>query len=200
MIRHSYCRAAQLFYLFIKMEVKEAKGLSKFLSFILRHKPETIGLSLDEGGWAYVDELIEKSVSDDHPGLDREKLEFIVSNNNKQRFSFSDDGKKIRANQGHSIPVDLGLMPMEPPEVLYHGTAATSVPSIRATGLQRRSRHHVHLSPDKDTAKTVGLRYGKPVILPVQARRMHEDGHVFFQSANGVWLTGHVPVEYISFD
>ncbi|MFA0963809.1 RNA 2'-phosphotransferase [Roseivirga sp. BDSF3-8] len=182
------------------MEAKEAKGLSKFLSFILRHKPETIGITLDKGGWANIDELIEKSRSDMHPGFDREKLEFIVSHNNKQRFSFSEDGRKIRANQGHSIPVDLGLMPKEPPHSLFHGTADKNVASIMAGGLQRQSRHHVHLSADKATAKAVGMRYGKPVILTIHSRRMHEEGHVFFQSENGVWLTLEVPVSYIDFN
>ena len=165
------------------------KNLSKFLSFVLRHKPAAAGIALDPGGWADIDALIGNSGG----RLTRPQLDQIVAENNKQRFAISHNGKRIRANQGHSIPVDLGLEPLAPPETLYHGTAQTSVESIMATGLQPRTRQHVHLSGDLQTARAVGGRHGKPVVLALPARVMHDTGHVCYRSENGVWLTDHVP-------
>ena len=174
------------------------KRTSKFLSLILRHQPELIGLELDEYGWANIDELLAKSRADGR-SISRQELERVVAESDKQRFAISDDGTMIRANQGHSIQVNLELVASAPPEQLFHGTVAKSVSSIRETGLEKRKRHHVHLSPDKATATKVGSRRGKPVILVVQSGRMHQDGHEFYLSKNGVWLTDHVPAEYIQF-
>lgn len=170
--------------------------LSKFLSLVLRHRPERIGLTLDPGGWADVDELLHRARAA-RVDLTRAKLERVVRENDKQRFALSDDGARIRARQGHSIDVDLGLSPVEPPELLYHGTARRNVDSIRAEGLARKRRHHVHLSPDAVTAERVGRRHGQPVILTVEAGRMHADGHAFYLTGNGVWLTDTVPPEYL---
>lgn len=172
--------------------------ISKFLSLVLRHKPETIGLSLDRGGWARVDELI-AAANRAGVSLDRALLREVVEGNDKQRFAFSDDGLRIRASQGHSIAVDLGLEPRVPPEFLYHGTATRFLKSIKRRGLVPRSRNHVHLSPDERTAVGVGKRHGKPVVLIIQAGRMHTDGFEFYLAANGVWLTEKVPAEYIMF-
>ena len=169
---------------------------SKFLSLILRHKPEQIGLSLDPQGWVNVDTLL-NAANSHGVHLSRELLERVVTENNKKRFTLSEDGQRIRANQGHSLPVDLGLAPVEPPELLYHGTADPFVNGIRREGLLRRTRIHVHLSPDERTAEAVGGRHGRPVILTVDAGRMYHDGYVFYLSANGIWLTKHVPPEYI---
>ena len=170
--------------------------ISKFLSLVLRHDPGKIGLALDAAGWADVDELI-AAAARAGVEIDRETLARVVAENDKQRFALSPDGDRIRANQGHSVRVDLGLEPQTPPEVLYHGTAARFVDSIRASGLHAASRTHVHLSPDEDTARRVGQRHGKPVVLRVAAGRMHCDGRPFFRSENGVWLTDAVPAEYI---
>ncbi len=172
--------------------------LSKFLSLVLRHRPERIGISLDAQGWARVDELIPAA---NKAGfiLSRETLEEIVANDSKQRYSFSSDGKLIRANQGHSVRVDLGLEPAIPPEHLYHGTAERFLSGIGLNGIQSKGRQHVHLSPDEQTARTVGQRHGKPVVLVVQARKMQADGYEFYLSENGVWLTKEVPTAYIPF-
>jgi putative RNA 2'-phosphotransferase len=172
--------------------------ISKFLSLVLRHKPETIGLSLDQGGWARVDELIVASNRSGVP-LDEGLLQEVVEQNDKQRFAFSDDGLRIRASQGHSIPVELGLEPLVPPEFLYHGTATRFLQSIRRQGLAPGRRNQVHLSPDERTAVRVGQRHGNPVVLTVQAGRMYANGFTFYLSANGVWLTERVPAEYIKF-
>jgi len=171
---------------------------SKFLSLVLRHKPETIGLTIDEHGWADVDELI-AAASRAGRALDRPLLLRVVEENDKQRFALSDDGQRIRASQGHSIDVDLELNAVEPPEMLYHGTVKRFLKSIREDGLRPRSRRYVHLSPDVDTATAVGKRRGKPVILRILAGAMGKDGYTFYCSANGVWLTDHVPVQYIRF-
>ncbi len=172
--------------------------VSKFLSLVLRHKPETIGLSLDQGGWARVDELI---VASNRSGvsLDEGLLREVVEQNDKQRFAFSNDGLRIRASQGHSIPVDLGLEPLVPPEFLYHGTATRFLESIKKRGLVPGNRLHVHLSPDEPTAVRVGQRHGKPVVLTIRAGHMYANGFTFYLSANGVWLTEKVPAEYIKF-
>lgn len=171
---------------------------SQFLSLVLRHQPEKISLSLDEQGWADVAELIRLANQAGHQ-LSRELLTRVVAENDKQRFAFSADGSQIRARQGHSIEVDLDLPPLEPPAVLYHGTASRFLDSIRATGLHSASRQHVHLSGDETTASQVGLRHGRPVVLQVQAAEMFAAGHQFFRSANGVWLTERVPVDFLEF-
>lgn len=171
---------------------------SKFLSLVLRHQPEAIGLTLDANGWAEVDELLDKA-QQAGTRLSRELLERVVSENDKKRFAFSEDGNRIRASQGHSVEVDLALPPTEPPELLYHGTAQRSVESIQMSGLHSASRQHVHLSPDTQTAIKVGSRHGKPVVLVIRAGEMWRGGHPFYLSANGVWLTATVPVEFITF-
>ena len=171
------------------------KDTSKFLSLILRHKPQLIGLELDEHGWADVDDLIRR-VSRKRP-LDRPTLEQIVAQDEKQRYSFSADGKLIRANQGHSIPVDVELAELEPPKILYHGTGERFAASIRIQGLLKKSRLYVHLSSDVETAVKVGQRHGKPKIFLVESGRMFADGYKFFRSVNGVWLTEHVPAQYL---
>lgn len=172
------------------------KGTSKFLSLVLRHKPETIGLQLDENGWANVDELITKCAATGRI-YTPEDLDEIVATNDKKRFAYSEDKRRIRANQGHSIMVELNLPVTEPPEWLYHGTPEKFVAAIRAEGLRKMERQHVHLSGDRETAHKVGSRRGRPVILPVRSGQMHRDGYVFYLSDNGVWLTDHVPTDYI---
>lgn len=171
------------------------KDTSKFISLILRHKPETIGISLDEHGWADVEELIE-GVAKTHR-MNREILEEIVQTDEKQRYSFNEDKTRIRANQGHSIPVDVELEQVCPPDCLYHGTAQKYQEAIEAEGLKSKSRLYVHLSVDIETAQKVGKRHGAPVIYRVWAGRMAEDGILFYRSANGVWLVKEVPVKYI---
>ena len=169
---------------------------SKFLSLILRHKPETIGIKLDEHGWADVSELI-SGISKTRP-FDMKMLEEIVRTDNKQRYSFNEDKTLIRANQGHSIPVDVELEKKTPPEFLYHGTGEKFVSSIDKEGLLSKSRLYVHLSKDTETAVKVGSRHGKPVVYRVEAGKMADDGYEFFLSVNGVWLTKAVPAEYLS--
>ncbi|MGO8749733.1 MAG: RNA 2'-phosphotransferase [Thermoguttaceae bacterium] len=177
---------------------KQLVEISKFLSFVLRHKPQAIGITLDAEGWVAVDELLAAAVRHGR-SITRQQLEEVVATNDKQRFSFSADGRLIRANQGHSIEVDLGLVPVEPPELLYHGTVARFLDSIREKGLVRGKRHHVHLSADRDTAARVGQRRGRPVVLVIEARCMRGDGHAFYKSENGVWLTESVPPAYLQF-
>lgn len=174
------------------------KQISKFLSFVLRHKPEEINIQLYANGWTDVDILIEKANAHMVP-LNFELLEEIVITNDKKRFSFNTDYTMIRANQGHSVEIDLALNPVQPPEKLYHGTVAKFIEAIKAEGLQKMSRRHIHLSKDMETAKKVGSRRGKPVILVIDSEKMHADGFVFFVSENGVWLTDKVPVEYIEY-
>lgn len=180
------------------MNENQKKNISKFLSLVLRHQPETIDLALDANGWANVEELIAKCEKHNHT-FSEDELKEIVFTNDKKRFSFNDDETQIRANQGHSIDVDLALNPATPPSFLYHGTVAKFLENIRQDGLLKMNRQHVHLSKDKETAIKVGSRRGSPVILVVNSFRMHEDGFVFFISENGVWLTDHVPVKYIEF-
>lgn len=175
----------------------EKKKVSKFLSLILRHQPETIHLNLDEQGWANVEELRTKS-SKKRIYFTLKELEEVVETNDKKRFIFNKDKTKIRANQGHSIDIDLALKPQQPPEYLYHGTADVHVASILEKGIEKRSRQHVHLSQDKDTATKVGRRHGKPIILTIRTGKMHEDGILFYLSENGVWLTDFVDPKYIS--
>ncbi|MBP3870983.1 MAG: RNA 2'-phosphotransferase [Faecalicoccus sp.] len=165
--------------------------IGKYISLILRHKPETIGIELDEHGWANVDELL-KGV-----GIDMETLETVVRTDNKGRFSFNEDKTKIRANQGHSINVDVELEQVNPDHDLYHGTGEKYVSSIDAEGLKPKSRLYVHLSNDIQTAVKVGSRHGKPVIYLVDCASMIRDGYVFYRSVNGVWLIKEVPVKYL---
>lgn len=169
---------------------------SKFLSLVLRHRPQKIGLELDNQGWADVDHLLARMAAHGRK-INLSILQKVVAENDKQRFIFSEDGRRIRANQGHSIQVDLGYKPVEPPEFLYHGTAEHFLDSIRDQGLLKRRRHHVHLSQDRETAVKVGQRHGQPVVLIVQAGAMHAAGHQFFLSKNHVWLTDHVPPEFL---
>lgn len=171
---------------------------SKFLSLVLRHDPASIGITLDAAGWVDVDVLLAAMERAGKP-LDRATLERVVAENDKRRFAFSEDGARIRASQGHSVAVELGLAPVEPPEELFHGTATRFVESIRAQGLRPGSRTHVHLSADEATARAVGTRHGKPAILRVASGAMHRDGHPFVRSENGVWLAREVPVRYITF-
>lgn len=175
---------------------KENTKISKFLSLVLRHQPEAIGITLDENGWIDVATLIEKS---DANGVhfDREVLKHIVDTNEKKRFAFNDTFEKIRASQGHSIEVELGLATQKPPQVLYHGTAEKSAASIAATGIEKRDRQQVHLSKDIETAIKVGQRHGKPFVFKVLAEQMYHDKHEFFLSENGVWLTDYVPAKYL---
>jgi putative RNA 2'-phosphotransferase len=172
--------------------------ISKFLSYVLRHHPESIGLTLDREGWIEIDALL-KAAGDHGRRIDRSLLYRVVAENDKKRFALSEDGTRIRASQGHSRPVDLGLKPLEPPKLLFHGTTERFLPSIERQGLVRGSRHHVHLSPDEKTAAAVGGRRGRPVVLSILSKKMHEEGHAFYCSANGVWLTDAVPADYIVF-
>lgn len=172
-----------------------ATSNSRFLSFALRHKPDEVGLVLDQHGWADVDELLACCATQGH-AMSLDELRHLVATNDKQRFQL--DGNRIRASQGHSIQVELGLEPQTPPAVLFHGTVERFLPSILAAGLEPRSRQHVHLSADVATATVVGGRRGTPVILRVDARAMHQAGQTFWRSANGVWLTDHVAPTCIS--
>lgn len=169
--------------------------ISKYISLILRHKPEVIGMQLDANGWADVEELL-AGIGRKYP-IDFEILEEIVKTDNKQRYSFNEDKTKIRTNQGHSIQVDVELSVTEPPEILYHGTAEQFSASIEAKGLLPGNRLYVHLSPDTETAEKVGRRHGKPIIYLINAGQMRQDGYIFYLSANGVWLTKTVPVCYL---
>ena len=173
------------------------KNTSKFISLILRHKPETVGISLDEHGWADVQALIDGINASGGHHLDMDLLEEIVRTDEKQRYSFNEDHTLIRANQGHSIPVDVELEEKTPPALLYHGTGEKYVPAIDEHGLIPKSRLYVHLSADMPTAKKVGSRHGKPVIYEVDCERMTADGFKFYLSANHVWLTKVVPKEYL---
>ena len=179
------------------MDEQARTQVSKFLSLVLRHKPETIGIVLDREGWVPVDTLLAACRAHGRD-ISRARLDDIVATNPKRRFAFSADGARIRANQGHSVEVDLRLEEKDPPEVLYHGTVQRFLPSIDAEGLKKGRRHHVHLSADVATARKVGARRGKPVVLKVDAGRMYQDGYKFFVSANGVWLTDSVPPGYLS--
>lgn len=169
---------------------------SKFIALILRHKPEAIGISLDEHGWANVDELI-AGINKKQP-FDMQMLEEIVATDNKQRYSFNSDKTLIRANQGHSVPVNVELDEAAPPSVLYHGTGEKFVKSIDEQGLIPKSRLYVHLSKDIETATAVGSRHGKPAIYQIDTQAMHADGYKFYISANEVWLTKSVPKKYLT--
>lgn len=175
-----------------------SRAISKFLSYVLRHAPESIGLSLDVHGWADVNELITKANSSGQ-ALNYALLERIVAEDDKKRFTLSSDGTHIRAAQGHSVTVDLGHAPVAPPDLLYHGTATRFVESIRQKRLVPGNRQQVHLSTDVETATWVGQRHGKPIVLMVAAARMAADGLLFFRAENSVWLTDNVPATYLSF-
>ncbi|MBT6155717.1 MAG: RNA 2'-phosphotransferase [Planctomycetaceae bacterium] len=178
---------------------KNLISTSKFLSLILRHKPETIGMQLDADGWLDINSLIENANKRGN-NISLELLHEVVAANDKQRFALSENGLRIRANQGHSLPdIDLRLLPTTPPNLLFHGTVAQFLPSIREQGLQKRSRNHVHLSSDQETATKVGMRRGKPVVLSIASADMHNAGYRFFLSANHVWLVDSVPIEFIEF-
>lgn len=177
---------------------RDVVKVSKFLSLVLRHQPERIGLVLDENGWADIDTLIERAGAHG-VALTRALIAEVVATSDKQRFALDAAGGRIRANQGHSVDIDLALEPTEPPAILFHGTAATTVAEIRIGGLKPGQRQHVHLSPDEATAIKVGQRHGRPVVLRVFAGKMWAKGTPFFCSANGVWLTSAVPPEFIEF-
>jgi len=171
---------------------------SKFLSLVLRHRPDQIGIELDESGWTDVQVLLQACAEHGQP-ITRDDLERIVSTSDKQRFAFNDDRMRIRANQGHSVQVELGYEPAAPPPTLYHGTTQKFVDAIRREGLKKGSRHHVHLSETIQPASAVGTRHGKLVLLEVRAGQMHRDGYRFFKTPNNVWLTDSVPPEYLIF-
>jgi len=172
--------------------------ISKFLSYVLRHKPEAIGIKLNKEGWIGVDEFI-TAANKDGNNLNRALLDEVVFTNDKQRFAYSADGLSIRANQGHSVDIELALEPTSPPDILYHGTATRFIESIKEQGLIKKQRQHVHLSALQETAVSVGQRHGKPIVLSINSKQMYEDGHLFYLSNNGVWLTDFVPLNYISF-
>ncbi|MFI6285612.1 RNA 2'-phosphotransferase [Streptomyces sp. NPDC051018] len=177
-------------------EERRTVRVSKYLSKHLRHQPERIGISLDENGWVEVEELLRAAAAHNFP-FTRAELDHVVAVNDKRRFTI--EGTRIRANQGHTVEVDLGLPPVEPPAYLYHGTVARNLDAIRADGLRPMARHHVHLSSDRETATRVGARRGRPVVIPVDSGAMHRAGHVFRVSANGVWLADAVPPQFLRF-
>ena len=173
------------------------KQKSKFLSYALRHRPDEIGITLEEGGWTDVDRLLENAAAHG-TAITRDELDQIVTENDKKRFTLSKNGTRIRAAQGHSVPVGLGLASVIPPDHLYHGTASKSLLAIRAEGLRPGYRQQVHLSADVATARAVGARHGKPHVFKVKARQMQGDGFEFYQADNGVWLTDTVPARYLA--
>ena len=168
--------------------------ISKFLSYVLRHKPESIGLTLNDNGWASVAEILKNRQL--HFSL--EDLKFVVENNEKNRFTLNEDFTLIKANQGHSVDIKLEFQKIVPPEILYHGTAQHFLPSIQEKGLEKRQRHHVHLSIDTKTASKVGKRHGKLIILAIDAKKMHQDGYQFYLSDNNVYLVDAVPAHYLT--
>lgn len=166
------------------------------MSLVLRHEPEKANLTLEPGGWVFIDDLLAGAARAGFH-FTRDELEEVVERCEKQRFAIDETDTKIRANQGHSTEVDLQLQPAEPPAELYHGTAERNLVAVLRDGLLKMARHHVHLSPDTQTATKVGSRHGKPVILVVDAAKMRADGHIFYCSSNGVWLVDHVPPQYL---
>ena len=176
----------------------DTKRNSKYLSYILRHRPDEAGIILDENGWTDVGLLLAACATHGHP-MTRDELQVVVDTNDKKRFAISEDGLRIRASQGHSIDLDLGYKPCEPPEYLWHGTARKTQDPIKHKGLLTMNRTHVHLSIDESTARKVGERHGSPLTIRVEAKKMHYDGFKFFLSDNGVWLTDHVPPKYLVF-
>ncbi len=180
------------------MNTQKTKRISKFLSLVLRHQPEIIGIRLSDAGWVDTQELLAALWKHGYE-ISLPDLEQVVASNDKQRFSFSEDRQRIRAKQGHSVEVELGYQPAQPPTVLYHGTPSKHLKSIQKTGLQKMNRHHVHLHTNPQLAKEVGNRRGRPVLLSILSQDMHRAGYVYFVTENDVWLTDHVPVEFISF-
>ncbi len=178
------------------MTEKEKKSISKFLSYILRHNPQQLGLELRDGGWVRVDKLL-AAMRSTGSAMTIDDLKEIVTTNAKQRFAFNEDLSEIRANQGHSLDVDLALEARQPPSELYHGTASIHLHSIRENGILKMNRHHVHLSADRETARQVGTRHGKAVVLIIEAEKMWQEGSLFLLSNNGVWLTEVVPARFI---
>ena len=178
------------------MKTDNTKRISKFLSLVLRHKPHLIGIKLDFQGYTDVDKLILK-MKEFGKSIDLQTLKYVVKTNNKKRFCFSENKTKIRANQGHSVEVELGYKSKTPPKVLFHGTSERSLSNILKIGLRKQNRHHVHLSKDITTAKSVGSRHGKAVVLEIASEKMHKQGYEFFQSTNGVWLVKKVPAEFL---
>lgn len=178
------------------MDHKRLVTISKFLAKHLRHQPEALGLTLAEGGWIEIATLLDVCAAHGFP-ITREQLDEVVRTNSKQRFALDETGTRIRASQGHSTPVDLQLEPLTPPALLYHGTARQYLTEILAFGLLKMKRHHVHLTHELTTASQVGRRHGELVVLTVDSAGMHARGHLFFRSANGVWLTDHVPPEFL---
>ena len=178
------------------MSEKENTRISKFLSLVLRHKPDTIGIALDAHGWTDVEQLIKK-MNEANMSIDMDMLRHVVVTNPKKRFAFNETSDRIRANQGHSVDVELEYKAQRPPAILYHGTGERSVGQIQKTGLLRLSRHHVHLSADIETARNVGQRHGTPVVFEVLAEQMFLDKFEFYLSDNGVWLTDHVPLNFL---
>lgn len=178
------------------MDEKRKTRISKFLSLVLRHAPETVGLELEPNGWVGV-EALRRACAAAGREFTRKELEEVVATNDKKRFAFNEDGTKIRASQGHSVDVELEFESRRPPALLYHGTAERNLGAIYAGGLQKMNRHHVHLSGDAETAQTVGARHGAPVVFEIDAAAMTAAGHEFFVSANGVWLVDHVPPEFL---
>lgn len=178
----------------------QAKRISKLLSLVLRHQPQSIGIKLDNAGWVEVDTLLDAMQRHrSGKGVNRNMLDQVVESNDKQRFEYSDDGNHIRARQGHSVEVNLGYTPAEPPEILFHGTPDSVIPKIRESGLKKMARHHVHLHIDVETSRQVGARRGRPVLLKIRAHQMHQAGHVFYVTENDVWLTEEVPPHFIDF-
>lgn len=178
------------------MEKAKQNQLGKFVSLVLRHQPEIIGLFVDKEGWADINELISKSAKKGM-SFTKEELDYVVENNDKKRYAYNSDQTRIRANQGHSIAVDLQLMEKRPPEFLYHGTTVRFVDSIRKQGILKMQRQQVHLSPNKDVAVQVGTRRGEVYVFTVKAGEMYADGLVFFESDNGVWLTDFIDCKYL---
>ncbi|MEO0755948.1 MAG: RNA 2'-phosphotransferase [Cyanobacteria bacterium J06648_16] len=178
-------------------DLRRLKRISKYLSLHLRHQPHKLGLTLAPGGWVDVSALLSAGATNGF-AISLVELQQVVETNDKQRFAFDETGTRIRANQGHSVPVDLQLEPVTPPPILYHGTADSSVSDILKAGLRPMSRHHVHLSENMNTARQVGSRHGRPVVLVVKAASMHQDGYPFYRAANGVWLCDKVPIQYLT--
>ena len=179
------------------MNTQEHKTISKQLSYVLRHRPDTIGVVLEDGGWVLVDDLL-RALERNGKAISLQTLQQVVAESDKQRYEFSDDALRIRARQGHSADVDLGYPPAVPPDLLYHGTATKNMTSILQQGLLKGRRHHVHLSTNKETMLQVAMRHGVPVLLEIDAARMSADGHLFYVTGNQVWLTDHVPPRYLT--
>ena len=180
------------------IDEKSVRRISTFLSLVLRHKPDKIGIQLDEAGWVEIEVLLE-ALRKSGQKISRDLLEHVVRTNDKQRFTIDESGQRIRATQGHSVEVELGYAPADPPAILIHGTPETAVTAIRESGLQNIKRHHVHLHCDSSIASAVGARRGTPVLLKVKAQEMAKEGFVFYVTANQVWLTDHVPPRFIEF-